>query len=85
VVVLGDVQLLSGEAVVSLPDLELLPVCSEVGIEVDTVFGVRENVGRETNGGATGLVNPLLKWEKVTSFREAFEATKDASFKEGVS
>lgn len=76
VVVVRDVQLLSGQAFVSLPDLEPLTVGTKVRSKVDTEIGIGEVVGCETDVGATGLVGPLLQGEIIGSVGEAFEAAR---------
>lgn len=60
VIVIGDIQSLSRD-VVRLPYLERLAVGSQVGAEVEAVFGVGEAVGRDTNLGASRAVHPLLE------------------------
>jgi hypothetical protein len=72
VIVVGDVELLLGH-VVSLPDLERLTVGAEVGTKVDAIFEIAKAVGRETDLGAAGLVDPLLKSGKIALPSEAFK------------
>lgn len=70
-VVVGDVELLSGQSLVGLPDVQGLTVGSQVGSKVDAIVGVGISVGCNANLGATGVVYPLLEGEVGVVFGEA--------------
>lgn len=59
--IIGNVKLLGRQAIVTLPDLEPLSVGAEVGTKVDAVVCIRKVVGRDTDLGASGVVDPLLE------------------------
>lgn len=65
VIVVGDIEALCRQVIVTLPDLEILTVGAEVGTKVETVLGVGVVVGRNADGGASGVVDPLLEGEEV--------------------
>lgn len=58
-VVGGDVKALRWN-IICLPDLQALPVGTEVGAKVDAVLGGGDVIGRDANLGASQVVYPLL-------------------------
>lgn len=63
-VVAGDVQLLSGQIVVALPDLQAGTVEASVRAKVDAVVGRGQAVGGYLDFGASLSVDELLKSEE---------------------
>jgi hypothetical protein len=61
VVVTGDLQLLSGQVVVALPDLQADTVDATVGPKVDAEVGLGDAVGRDSDLGAVSVVDELLE------------------------
>lgn len=59
--IVGDVELLLRQTIVTLPNLEALAVGAEVGAKVDAVFRIGKIVGGGTDLGASGVVDPLLE------------------------
>lgn len=75
-VVARNIQLLGGQAVVTLPDLQADTIDASVRAKVNTVIGGGQAVGCDTDLGATLIVDELLKGEEGGRGIEAVVAVR---------